>query len=37
MGTTGTIDVNLTAIGSTVNASTQLAADVVGGVKIKEN
>lgn len=33
MATTGTVDINLTAFGSTVNASTELAADVVGGVK----
>ena len=33
MGTTGSIDINLTAFGSTINASTGLAADVVGGVK----
>lgn len=32
MATTGSIDVNLTAFGATVNASTGLAADVVGGV-----
>ncbi len=33
MGTIGTIDVNLTAIGETVNASTGLAAEVTEGVK----
>ena len=33
MATTGSVDVNLTAFGSTVNAATGLAADVVGGVK----
>lgn len=32
MATTGSIDVNLTAFGSTINASTGLASDVVGGV-----
>ena len=33
MATTGSIDVNLTAFGETVNASTSLASDVMGGVK----
>ena len=33
MATTGTIDVNLTAIGGTVNASTGLGAEVIEGVK----
>ena len=33
MATTGSIDVNLTSFGGTVNAATGLAADVVGGVK----
>jgi len=33
MATTGSIDVNLTAFGGTVNAATELGSDVVGGVK----
>ena len=33
MGTTGSMDINLTAFGGTINAGTGLAADVVGGVK----
>ena len=33
MATTGSVDVNLTAFGGTVNASTELASDVMGGVK----
>ena len=33
MGTTGTMDINLTAFGSSINAGTDLASEVVGGVR----
>lgn len=33
MATTGSVDINLTAFGGTINESTWLAADVVGGVR----
>jgi len=33
MGTTGTMDVNLTTFGQTINAGTGLASEVMGGVR----
>jgi len=33
MGTTGTMDINLTTFGQSINAGTGLAAEVVGGVR----